>query len=545
MPSLSYIRDPHWRTQIEAKVTEINAVREQHAYLGYMGNWHLFDQLETLQREHQTIFEASYQVPLQRNAQLKAQLESNTEIHPLRLGKARQLLKEIEQKLAVEDYQINAEAIPLLDELESHLNLAQNEFHNWEKQLSDWRMRLKELMLQVWAEDYKELKEDYQNQKKLVQENSFPRQPLAAQAAQVDKAITRRKEDWDKLQRRLRLHPRLRKRSEQWQNSYLPREQFLAESGKLRVKARLRSVATVLGSAILLTVLGGLGYYVPRWQSANQDLTAWQNAKTQNTVEAYDIYTQAFPAGRYQDSAKAQRLVLPTGILNQQINRDSVSFRYEGALKQVVPDGYGVADYADESRYEGYWKMGQRDSLGTQTFANGDIYEGKWRNDQRTGKGKMTYANGESYEGNWLADAYHGWGAFKGANDREYRGGWQEGQPQGKGLYRYADGSSYDGYWQSGLYHGTGRYTQADGTSYMGQWQQNKRHGEGQISWQNGGRFTGIWVSDTINGEGTFVTRFRDQLFGVWRGQPEDISRYDGAGNLIKHGHWEAGLFME
>ncbi|MEL7530362.1 MAG: hypothetical protein AAFN10_03600 [Bacteroidota bacterium] len=545
MSVLNTIRDPHWRTQIEAKLAEIKAVREQHAYLGYMRNWHLFDQLETLKGEHQAVFEASYHIPLQRNAHLKAQLESQPDIHPLRLGKARKLIKEIESKLAAEDYQSNAEAVPLLDELEKHLNLAQNEFHHWEKQLTDWRMRLKELMLQVWAEDYKELKGDYQNQKQLIQENSFPRQPLAPQEAQVKVAIERRTQDWDKLQKALRLHPRLKKQSQQWHNHYLPREQFLSESKKLRRKAVIRTSLTTLGIALLASLLGGLGYFVPRWQAAKNDLTAWQNAKAQNTVLAYETYIQAFPAGAKIDSAQSLLLALPEGILSQQLSRDSVAFRYEGALTQAQADGYGIAEYADASRYEGYWQMGLRDSLGTLTFADGASYQGHWQADQRSGKGKMTYANGDVYEGNWAADDYQGWGAFIGKDGSEYRGGWQAGKPQGKGVYQYVDGSSYDGYWQEGYYQGTGRYTQAEGTSYMGQWQQNKRQGEGQISWANGGRFTGVWLSDTINGQGVFVNRFREQLSGRWQGTPEAISLYDGAGNLIKQGRWEGGLFLD
>ncbi|MEL6651073.1 MAG: hypothetical protein AAFQ87_09760, partial [Bacteroidota bacterium] len=111
----TYIRDPQWREKIQAKIAEIQAVRDQHRYLNYMHNWHLFDQLEVMYQEHQTVLEASYLGPLRRNDRLKAQLASLDDIHPLRLGKARQLLKEIEAKLRAEDYATNAEATPLLD----------------------------------------------------------------------------------------------------------------------------------------------------------------------------------------------------------------------------------------------------------------------------------------------------------------------------------------------------------------------------------------------------------------------------------------------
>ncbi len=545
MSALTTIRDPHWRTQIEAKLAEIKAVREQHAYLSYMRNWHLFDQLDALKKEHQAVFETSYQVPLQRNAQLKAKLAENAEIHPLRLGKARKLIETIEEKLAAEDYQTNAAAIPLLDELENHLKLAQSEFGNWEKQLSDWRMRLKDLMLQVWAEDYKALKDDYKNQKQLIQENSFPRQPLAPQEAQVKAAIERRTQDWNALQKALRFHPRLRKRSEQWHNHYLPREQFISESKKLRRQAAVRKVATTVGLGTLVAIVTSLAYFLPRWQSAQQELAAWQNAKLQNTVEAYEIYIQAFPAGAYLDSAQSLRLALPEGKLSQQLSRDSMIYQYEGALNNAQAHGYGVAEYTDGSRYEGYWKQGQRDSFGTQTYADAAVYEGGWQEDYRSGKGKMTYPKGDIYEGNWAKDDYSGWGAFIGADGSEYRGGWQAGKPSGKGVYKYVDGSIYDGYWQEGVYQGTGRFTRADGRAYMGQWQAGKRQGEGQITWLNGARFTGVWAADSINGEGVFVNKFRAQMSGIWQGKPENIRYYDGAGNLIKQGRLEGGLFLD
>ncbi|MEL6846678.1 MAG: hypothetical protein AAFP02_26025, partial [Bacteroidota bacterium] len=291
-----------------------------------MHNWHLFDQLEVLYQEHQAVLEASYLGPLRRNDRLKAQLASLDDIHPLRLGKAWQLLKEIEAKLRAEDYATNAEATPLLDELETHLQKAQNEFQNWEQQLATWRMRLKELMIQVWAEDYQALKADYQQQKQLIQQNQFPRQPLALQEVQVNAALEKRTADWQSLQKALRFHPRLRKRSQQWHNHYLPREQFVQESKKLKRKARFRAFATVLLGLVLLGSGASAAYFIPRWQQSELDTTAWQNAKIQASVGGYDTYLQVFPKGQYRDSAEMLRLRITEGTLQGLSNEAGQTF---------------------------------------------------------------------------------------------------------------------------------------------------------------------------------------------------------------------------
>jgi hypothetical protein len=539
------IRDEGFRQRIREKLGEIQAIRQEHNFLAYATHAHLFTELEALYAENLAAFRQDYLEHKNRLGNLQHRLKNEEKpIHPLRLQEVQALVTQIEAQLEPEDYQQNQEAGPLLDQLEKRLTEAEKEFQGWEKDLAQWREQLKVLMHKVWAEDYHELKADYQSQKELTRSSSLPRLPLAPLPEKVEQAEARRAEAETKLLNSFRFHPRLRKKAATLQDRYLPLNLFQTEARKLRKQAFRRRALGLVGLVLVSGLTAAGLWYTPLWLNAQAEAEAWILARQEHSLESYVTYLQQYPDGLHADSALNARLAFPEGKLSGLTSSEGKIFDYEGELEQLLPHGKGIALFADSGRYEGYWRQGLRDSSGTMQYANGDRYEGAWQNDRPHGQGNMTYANGDVYRGAWKNGKSHGWGVLEGKNGKQYKGGWQNGQPQGKGTYRYVDGSSYDGYWENGLYDGNGRYSDAVGTAYTGKWVKNKKQGEGQLTWENGARFTGVWQADTINGQGIFVSRFRDQLSGVWKGSPSRISFYDGAGNLIKQGRWEDGLFL-
>ncbi len=544
-PDPRTVRDAGFRARIQQKLEALQQIRDQHNYLAYATHTHLFAELEQVYTENQQAYQQYYAAHRERLHQLESKLEQTEQpIHPLRLQSAQALVRQIEAQLSPEDYLQNQAAAPLLDQLEKQLQEARHEYATWEKALAEWRMTLKGLMHHVWAEDYLELKTDYQQQKAHLQTDVLPRSPLAPIPWQLETAQASRTKEEEQLQQRLRFHPRLKKQAKALQNRYLALNQFQKEALQLRRKAfRRRGIGIVILSVLSLLVVAA-SWYVPRWIQARNEAAAWEVALEAQSLTGYNQYLEKFPEGAHATEALQAKLAIPAGKLTGLVNPDSKRFDYEGALNQALPHGKGVAVYADTGRYEGQWQQGNRGGQGVMIYANGDQYKGNWSQDQPDGQGTMQFANGDQYTGNWQAGKFQGWGAYQSQTGDTYRGGWQEGQRQGKGIFTYADGSSYEGYWKEGQYHGSGKHISAIGTTYTGNWNLGKRQGEGQLTWANGARFSGLWQADTLNGPGVFVSRFRDQLSGTWKGSPEKVSLYDGAGHLIQQGRWEDGLFL-
>jgi lysozyme len=66
-------------------------------------------------------------------------------------------------------------------------------------------------------------------------------------------------------------------------------------------------------------------------------------------------------------------------------------FTYMGALKDYLPQGYGVCHYKNGTKYFGFWENGVKNGLGKLLTAKGDIAFGEWR------KGELPPAKGQQY----------------------------------------------------------------------------------------------------------------------------------------------------
>ena len=73
--------------------------------------------------------------------------------------------------------------------------------------------------------------------------------------------------------------------------------------------------------------------------------------------------------------------------------------KFQGQVKDGIPNGVGILDYPDGDFYLGEWKNGQFHGQGTFTYTNGMKYEGEWKNGKPNGKGTETYSNGDKFLG--------------------------------------------------------------------------------------------------------------------------------------------------
>jgi len=101
--------------------------------------------------------------------------------------------------------------------------------------------------------------------------------------------------------------------------------------------------------------------------------------------------------------------------------------KYQGDVKNGVPNGLGSLTYPDGSKYVGEYKDGEKNGQGTTTYPDGGKYVGEFKYGKKNGQGTRTYPNGEKYVG-------------------EYKDGLENGQ----GTYTWSDGSKYVGEYKDG-----------------------------------------------------------------------------------------------
>jgi hypothetical protein len=151
---------------------------------------------------------------------------------------------------------------------------------------------------------------------------------------------------------------------------------------------------------------------------------------------------------------------------NGKITFDNGS-KYEGAIVNGKPNGFGRYLYWNGDQYEGNYVAGKKEGKGKYTFAGGQRYlYREWKD------GKMQWKSW--YHGQWKADKQHGYGVRQFANGDKYEGHFVADKPS-EGNYTKAGGNEwYDGEWSAvddshgyyfqrfddfnGYFHGSGKY---------------------------------------------------------------------------------------
>jgi len=124
--------------------------------------------------------------------------------------------------------------------------------------------------------------------------------------------------------------------------------------------------------------------------------------------------------------------------------------KYEGEIKNGLPNGQGTFTFPNGQKYVGSWKDGRKKGKGTFTWSDGKKYVGEYKDGERNGQGTETFPNGQKYVGSWKNGEYNGQGTFTYPNGQKYVGEYKDGERNGQGTYTFPDGGKYVGEWKNG-----------------------------------------------------------------------------------------------
>ncbi len=89
---------------------------------------------------------------------------------------------------------------------------------------------------------------------------------------------------------------------------------------------------------------------------------------------------------------------------------------------------------------EAQQQEGRRPAAGAQTYPSGDRYEGEVRDGIPNGIGTYVTAEGGRFDGEFVAGQRSGYGIYVWPDGARYEGEWREGVPEGDGtLFRVAE----------------------------------------------------------------------------------------------------------
>lgn len=127
---------------------------------------------------------------------------------------------------------------------------------------------------------------------------------------------------------------------------------------------------------------------------------------------------------------------------------DGSGGRYEGLVKDGLPNGKGTAYYDNGDIYVGDWQQGNHHGYGSYTWADGRKYEGEWKNGVQSGNGQFQYRTGPqgkvTYEGEWKGGSFNGQGLIVYGDYYRVMANWKDGQIIGSIRRYYKDGTFED-----------------------------------------------------------------------------------------------------
>ena len=96
-----------------------------------------------------------------------------------------------------------------------------------------------------------------------------------------------------------------------------------------------------------------------------------------------------------------------------------VAFSWDGACRDGVPSGRGLAKFADGRMYAGEMAAGLFEGNGTLNLPGGARYTGEFARGVFQGQGVYTFPNGDRYVGGFEAGLMHGTGIYRRAGGPE------------------------------------------------------------------------------------------------------------------------------
>ena len=112
----------------------------------------------------------------------------------------------------------------------------------------------------------------------------------------------------------------------------------------------------------------------------------------------------------------------------------TIHTKKEGTLLGKFENGewivsWGVLDYFDESKYEGEIKNRLPNGQGTMTYTDGVKYVGEYKDGKRHGQGTYTFPDGKKYVGGWKDSKYHGQGTLISSDGKFFVGEFKDSKP--------------------------------------------------------------------------------------------------------------------
>ena len=139
--------------------------------------------------------------------------------------------------------------------------------------------------------------------------------------------------------------------------------------------------------------------------------------------------------------------------------------RYEGDLRQGVPNGEGALILADGTRAEGIFVAGRLEGEAQVFFPDGRRYRGALGNGVPEGLGTLRWPDKARFTGEYVAGEREGWGEFRSADGARYVGEYATGEREGQGTLIGADGTLFRGAFRAGRRQGYGVTVSPNGSS--------------------------------------------------------------------------------
>ena len=207
--------------------------------------------------------------------------------------------------------------------------------------------------------------------------------------------------------------------------------------------------------------------------------------------------------------------------------------KYEGEIKNGLPNGQGILTRSNGEKYEGEFKDGKSDGQGTTTYPNGEKYVGELKDGKRNGQGTFTLGEGAIYVGGFKDNKFYGRGTITFPNGNKFEGEWEDGRYHGQGTISLTDGTKYVGEFKEGKIHGQGTYNYNDGAKYAGEWEDGRYHGQGTLSLTDGTKYVGEFKNNEQHGQGTYTYSFGEVFEGEFKDNEEwNGTHYDKYGNI-------------
>ena len=561
------LRDPQYREPILQKLEEISLIREQHTYMAYALNRHLFEEITELYEENLHLYEHSYLAANQLYGEILEQLQPDTLSLSAQTRRSFQdQLSQLQAGIQANSYEENSRSFEELSQLKEAINQHHKAFEEKALQYEQLGRMMESQRTKFWKEDLEKLRSNLHKSIEQLQEESIP----SAEDSLSEEVILSTQElkagKLDELSGKTKYKPFLN-RIRDIRGELVSYQVFEKLEKDIQKRKRLMLGGQIaVGLLILLALLFSIRI-LPQQIAAQQENQLWQRALQTNSYLVYQEYLDTYPEGRHLEEARD----LQKGVSEV----DSLSYTdsfgrellYFGKMDEGFPQGEGKAEYADGSYYEGSLKQGLPYGLGKMVYVDGATYTGDWRKGQREGEGIQEFANGQNYEGNWKSDVFHGQGTYTYGEKHYYNGNWVNGKKSGKGSLYLPQKEKYEGEWKDGKRHGRGEQTYKDKSAYLGEWKEDKRSGKGMLSyptklyytgvwkddqldgpgslsWKSGGSFEGIWAKGKINGKGTFLDRFRAEYKGYWEQKNDTIYFRETPEGVSVKGRFNQGLFL-